>query len=85
MTDYGLPKTFTPEEVAAHFGWSERKLREKARAIGACHILGNRMVLTEKDVAQLLEATRPQVQPNPLSGYQRLLKLRAAHERKSRT
>lgn len=59
MTDNGLPKTFTPEEVAEHFGWSARKLRQKARDLGACRLLGNRMVLLQEDVDLLLEATKP--------------------------
>jgi AraC-like DNA-binding protein len=79
-----LPKIYTPEEVARHFGCSPRTLREKARAIGACRILGNRMVLTQDDVANVLEAIRPPVKPDPASGYERLLKLRAAKEKKSR-
>jgi hypothetical protein len=80
----GLPRVFNPEEVAEHFGWSARKLREKAREIGACRVLGNRMVLTQGDVARLLEATRPPVKPDPQSGHERLLKIRAAQEMKPR-
>jgi hypothetical protein len=55
----GLPSVFTPEQVAAHFGWSPRLLRQKVREIGACRIMGNRMVMTEADIALLLDATRP--------------------------
>ncbi|WJR67180.1 hypothetical protein QTA58_00095 [Neorhizobium sp. CSC1952] len=53
-----LPAVFSPEEVAAHFGWSPRRLRAKAREIGACRVLGNRMVLTAEDVDAILEASR---------------------------
>lgn len=54
-----LPQFTTPEELAGQAGWSERKLREIARKIGACRIVGNRMVLTQTDVDAILEATRP--------------------------
>ncbi len=54
-----LPTIFTPEQVASHIGWSPRKLREFAREIGACRILGNRMVLTLSDIDAILEASRP--------------------------
>lgn len=54
-----LPQFTTPEELARHAGWSERKVREKARALGACRILGNRMLLTQTDVDAILEASRP--------------------------
>ncbi len=33
-------------------------LRAKAREIGACRILGNKMVLLQEDVDKLLEATK---------------------------
>ena len=60
-----LPKTTTPAELAKHLGWSERRVRSEAKRIGACLIMGNRMVLTEteslpswsrNDVAQALPA-----------------------------
>ncbi|MUZ72936.1 hypothetical protein GOZ90_09600 [Agrobacterium vitis] len=77
-----LPQVFTPEDVAKKFGWSPRKLRAKAREIGACRILGNRMVLLEADVAQILEASRPAVimpavKPDRNTDFQELLRLRA--------
>lgn len=53
-----LPQSFTPEQVAAHFGWSPRKLREIARSIGACTVIGNKMTLTEIHVNEILEANR---------------------------
>lgn len=49
-----LPKVITPEEVAAHFGWSARKVRELAKRYGTCHVLGNRMILTQSDVDEML-------------------------------
>jgi hypothetical protein len=54
-----LPAIFKPDEVAKHFGWSVRRLREKAREIGACRLLGNKMVMTTSDIEALMEATRP--------------------------
>jgi hypothetical protein len=35
----------TPEELAEKTGWSPRRVREVARGLGACRIMGNRMVL----------------------------------------
>lgn len=58
-----LPKIFSPEDVAKHLGWSPRKVREKARQIGACHVLGNRMIMTAADVEKLLDATKPAPAP----------------------
>lgn len=49
----------TPEELAESAGWSPRRVREIARGLGACRIMGNRMVLTDEDVAAILEASRP--------------------------
>lgn len=54
-----LPHIFTPEQVADHIGWSPRKLREFARGLGACRVLGNRMVLTQQDIDAIMEASRP--------------------------
>lgn len=62
MTE-GLPKVYTPEEVAAHFGWSPRQVRKTAREIGACRVIGNRMVMTSEDVDRLLAHTRPTPKP----------------------
>ena len=77
MTENSLPRYFTPDEVARHFGWSPRKVRAKVREIGACVIVGNRMVMTEADVSRLLDAARPTAS----SGYQQSLKYRAAQKR----
>src|SRR5882757_2951903 len=54
-----LPETTTPEALAKHLGWSVRRVRDLARRLGACRILGNRMVLTKPDVDAILEASRP--------------------------
>lgn len=71
----------TPQELAEKTGWSLRRLKAKAREIGACRILGNRMVLTPEDVESILEACRPAaVEPlrHRLTGtYDDLVRLRA--------
>jgi hypothetical protein len=51
-----LPETTTPEALADHMGWSERRVRDLARRLGACRILGNRMVLLGEDVAAIKAA-----------------------------
>ncbi|CUW90140.1 hypothetical protein AGR1B_Cc120501 [Agrobacterium fabacearum S56] len=79
----GFP-VFTPEEIAEKFGWSPRHVRKLAREIGACRLLGNRMVLLEEDVKALLEATKPvpkvpSTQPRPtmpVRNYDDLVSLR---------
>jgi len=54
-----IPSFTTPDEFAAHFGWSPRKVRSMARKLGACRIVGNKMIMLKEDVEQLLEATKP--------------------------
>lgn len=54
-----LPSVTTPEILAKHLGWSARRVRNKARELGACRISGNRMVLTQSDVDAILEESRP--------------------------
>ena len=51
-----LPNITTPGDLAQSLGWSERRVREKARELGACRILGNRMVLTPEDVEAIKAA-----------------------------
>src|SRR3954471_10749168 len=63
-----LPEITTPEQLASHLGWSARRVREEARRLGACHILGNRMVLLPHDVHLFLEATQC---PSPSSSAAR--------------
>src|ERR1700756_5609872 len=48
----------TPAQLAAALGWSERRVRDKARELGACRLMGNRMILLPEDVQALLEATK---------------------------
>lgn len=56
-----LPKTVTPEELATQLGWSTRRLKALARDLGACRILGNRMVFTKADVAIIMLASKPKM------------------------
>lgn len=51
-----LPETTTPSALAECLGWSERRVRDLARRLGACRILGNRMVLLEQDVEAIRAA-----------------------------
>ena len=53
-----LPAVTTPEDMAAHLGVSERALRDMARALGACRMFGNKMILLEGDVQLIMEAAR---------------------------
>lgn len=62
-----LPEVATPDELAKRMGWSARRVRNLARKLGACRILGNRMVLVKEDVDAILEATRPRPAPHPRS------------------
>jgi hypothetical protein len=54
-----LPDITTPAELAARMGWSERHVRDFARRLGACRVLGNRMVLLPEDVHTIMEAAKP--------------------------
>jgi hypothetical protein len=89
-----LPRVYTPDEVAKHFGWSPRKVREFAREIGACRILGNRMVLTQEDLDALIDALKPAplyrraVKPStlpafPTGDYAELVKLQERQKMES--
>ena len=52
-----LPEVTTPDALAKQLGWSERRVRDKARELGACRILGNRMILLPEDVTAILHPT----------------------------
>ncbi|MDX0199126.1 helix-turn-helix domain-containing protein [Sinorhizobium meliloti] len=58
-----LPEGRSPEEVARHFGISPRKLRQMARELGACRIVGNKVFLLPADVEAILEAAHPKPEP----------------------
>lgn len=45
-----LPEITTPSELAKTLGWSERRVKQVARGLGACCVLGRTMILTSKDV-----------------------------------
>ena len=83
--NWKLDEAITPDEFAKHYGWSPRAVRSLARDIGACRIVGNRMVLTAADVDAILEAAKPKPRQLRLTlppdniiggGYPALLKLR---------
>ena len=65
-----LPDYTTPEALAKHMGWSPRRVKATARGIGACRIMGNRMVLTQADVDAILEAARPNVNETGFDGIE---------------
>src|SRR3972149_4133350 len=54
-----LPDHTTPDELAREMGLSPRRVRARARDLGACRIFGNRMVLLPEDVTAIMEASRP--------------------------
>src|SRR5260221_1801770 len=53
-----LPEVTIPAELAERLGWSERRLRDLARRLGACRVLGNRMILLPEDVRTIMEASK---------------------------
>lgn len=84
----GLDQAITPAEAvrrlqARGIHLSERTLREFARRVGACRIIGKAMFLMPADVDAILEASRPQPVPAPNGAalgaqrdYEKLLALR---------
>ncbi|MFS8114882.1 hypothetical protein QD460_24395 [Rhizobium jaguaris] len=75
------PDFLTPEQFSKHYGWSPRKVRQLARQLGACRIIGNRMVLLDEDVRAILEAAKPapsSVGPLATGDYAALVKMRAS-------
>lgn len=57
----------TPKTLAAELGCSERALRSLARDIGACRIVGKRMIFLDEDVAALLDAMKPAPRRTPFT------------------
>ena len=49
----------TPAALAKQLGWAEKRVRSLAKRLGACRILGNRMVFLPEDVKAIMEATKP--------------------------
>lgn len=54
----------TPEAFAKEWGFSPRRVRQLARQLGACRILGNAMRLSDDDVRAILEALKPCPSPS---------------------
>jgi hypothetical protein len=52
-------KATTPEAFAKDMGWGAKRVRQLAKKLGACRILGNRMALMPDDIKTILEATKP--------------------------
>src|SRR5688572_15467498 len=53
-----LPEVTTPKALAQHLGWPERRVRKIAKALGACLISGDCMVLTHDDILKIMESQR---------------------------
>lgn len=53
-----IPSTITTKDLAEETGWSERFIREKARALNACLGRNRGMRLTQEDVLKIMEARR---------------------------
>jgi hypothetical protein len=64
---------------------SERTLREKARKLGACRIIGKAMFLMPADIEAIIEAAKPKAKISlgalPEGDYAALLKLREKQAR----
>jgi hypothetical protein len=54
------PATAVAKLQAAGIQLSERTLRERARALGACRILGKAMFLMPSDIDTIINAARPE-------------------------
>ena len=54
-----LPAYTTPDALAEHLGVSERALRQRARALGACRVEGKKMILLAEDVLAIVVDMRP--------------------------
>ncbi|MCV9997297.1 hypothetical protein OE766_03470 [Pararhizobium sp. YC-54] len=69
MTDHKAPEdqlseATTPKAIVARLNAvgieiSERTLRERARQLGACRIIGKSMFLMPSDIEAILEASKP--------------------------
>ena len=54
-----IPDAISPETFAKAYGWSEKRVRRVARKLGACRVLGNRMMLLPQDIHVILEWSKP--------------------------
>lgn len=84
-----LDGAITPAEAVQKFqergiNLSERTLREFARRVGACRIIGKAMFLMPSDVDAILEASRPKPPTphtaNPLAGAVRAGRFRTPEQ-----
>ena len=85
----------TPADFAAELGVNERIIRQRAIRLGACRIIGRKMLLTDDDIRIILEDARPKPrtrkpQPGhellpqiPGGDYAALVKLRTKQEREA--
>jgi hypothetical protein len=48
-----------PDKLAKDLGWSSKRLRALAKRLGACAILGNRMILLPRHVDTIIKAVEP--------------------------
>lgn len=88
-------RTYRPAELASQWGVSERRLRQIAREIGACSVIGKTMIITEEQAAAILDATKPQPRAPalyaspavtlPAGGYDALIRLREAAKGRRRS
>lgn len=78
----GIPKVYSPAEVAEAWGCSERTLRETARRVGGFHLIGKTMFFTEEDLAIILEAHHTPLRPPTASAND--LAIERARERLNR-
>jgi hypothetical protein len=62
-----LPPFVTPEDFAEHFGASARTVRETARRIGACAVIGQRMILLTDHVTRILAEMTPCPSNSPVA------------------
>lgn len=71
LTEAITPEAFVAKLKDAGVIISERKVREMARALGACRVIGNKMFLMPSDVETILEAAKPapKVHASPASHW----------------
>lgn len=69
LTDAITPAAAAAKLLEAGVRISERTLRERARALGACRIIGKTMFLMPSDIDAILEAAKPAPRvPRHMSG-----------------
>ena len=48
-----------PGDLARDLGWYEKRLRSLAKRLGACSVLGNRMILLPRHIDLIMKAVEP--------------------------